>query len=172
MEQGLRELPLPLAFVRAGGFYENYLHGLQAGQGGTLPVFSAPTDRAIAMIATKDIGVQIAKLLTGSAWTGLRIVELGSMVAPDKVAEQLGDVLGRPVKAELVPRVAWVDALEHMGIPRGETWAFEEMNDAINSGWIHFGVDGTERVPATTTAREVFADAKKRPAEPGSSGGG
>src|SRR6202012_4671951 len=39
LEQGLRSLPSPVAFVRAGGFFENFLYGLQAAQGGTLPVF-------------------------------------------------------------------------------------------------------------------------------------
>ena len=37
-EQGLRSLPSPVASVRAGGFFENFLFGLQAAQGGTLPV--------------------------------------------------------------------------------------------------------------------------------------
>src|SRR5580692_2262663 len=45
LEQGLRSLPSPVAFVRAGGFFENFLFGLQAAQGGTLPVFYNPTNR-------------------------------------------------------------------------------------------------------------------------------
>jgi hypothetical protein len=36
LEQGFRSLPSPVAFVRAGGFFENFLFGLQAAQGGTL----------------------------------------------------------------------------------------------------------------------------------------
>src|SRR3982074_3120556 len=42
LEQGLRSLPSPVAFVRAGGFFENFLFGLQAAQGGKLPVFFTP----------------------------------------------------------------------------------------------------------------------------------
>ena len=34
-EQGFRSLPSPVAVVRAGGFFENFLFGLQAAQGGT-----------------------------------------------------------------------------------------------------------------------------------------
>jgi hypothetical protein len=30
LEQGFRSLPSPVAFVRAGGFFENFLFGLQA----------------------------------------------------------------------------------------------------------------------------------------------
>jgi len=56
LEEGLGNEPFPVAFVRAGSFYENYLFGLQAAQGGTLPIFYAPTERKLQMIATEDIG--------------------------------------------------------------------------------------------------------------------
>ena len=34
LEQGFRDLTSPIAFVRAGGFFENFLYGLQVAQGG------------------------------------------------------------------------------------------------------------------------------------------
>ncbi len=76
MEQALQDLPMPIAFVRAGSFFENYLFGLQAAQSGVLPSFYAPTERKLPMIATVDIGAEVAKLLT-TEWTGRRVVELG-----------------------------------------------------------------------------------------------
>ena len=42
LEQGFRDLTSPIAFVRAGGFFENFLYGLQVAQGGTLPVYYTP----------------------------------------------------------------------------------------------------------------------------------
>lgn len=159
IEDGLREVPVPVAFVRAGSFYENYLYGLQTGQGGTLPTFYAPTDRKLPMIATEDIGALVAKLLT-TDWSGRRVLELGSLVSPDELAAQLGEVLGREVNAQAVPREAWAAALEGMGLPKGGTWGYEEMIDAINSGWITFGVEGAERVEGSTTAKQVFAAAR------------
>lgn len=158
LEEGLRDLPIPIAFVRAGGFFENFLFGLQAAQGGTLPVFYSPTDRKLPMVATTDIGAEVAKLLT-SEWTGKRVIELGSLVSSDELAGALGKVLGRDVKAQSIPREAWAGALQQMGLPKGETWGFEEMNDGINSGWIGFGVEKTERVDGTTSAEQVFAAA-------------
>jgi uncharacterized protein YbjT (DUF2867 family) len=158
LEEGLRNEPFPVAFVRAGSFYENYLFGLQAAQGGTLPIFYAPTERRLPMIATEDIGAEVAKLLT-SEWTGKRFIELGSMVSSDELAIQLGEVLGRNVKAQAIPREAWADALQHMGLPAGGTWGYEEMIDGVNSGWIAFGVENTEHVEGTTSAKEVFAAA-------------
>jgi hypothetical protein len=46
-----------------------------------------------------------------------------------------------------------------MGMPAGSTWAFEEMVDGVNSGWIGLGVEGTERIEGTTSAKDVFAAA-------------
>src|SRR5690348_10634799 len=81
LEQGFRDLKLPIAYVRAGGFFENFLYGLQVAQGGTLPVYYNPTDRKSTMVATDDIGAEVATRLTGPAWSGQRFVELGSMVS-------------------------------------------------------------------------------------------
>ena len=44
LEQGFRNLTSPIAFVRAGGFFENFLYGLQVAQGGALPVYYNPTN--------------------------------------------------------------------------------------------------------------------------------
>ena len=158
LEEGLGDLPFPRAFVRAGGFFENYLFGLQAAQGGTLPLFYSPTDRKLPMVATEDIGAEVAKLLT-SEWTGKRVIELGSLVSSDELAAALGKVLGRDVKAQAIPREAWAGTLEYMGFPKGGTWAFEEMTEGVSSGWIGFGVEKTERVEGTTSAEQVFAAA-------------
>jgi hypothetical protein len=65
----------------------------------------------------------------------------------------------REVKAQAIPREAWSGALEQMGMPKGATWAYEEMIEAVNSGWIEFGVPATTRVEGTTSAKQVFASA-------------
>jgi uncharacterized protein YbjT (DUF2867 family) len=157
MEQAFRDLNFPIAFIRAGGFYENLLYGLQFAQGGTLPVFYAPTSKKTLMVATDDIGAEASKLLSDTAWTGVRTIELGSKVTTDQVATQLGDVIERGVKAQSVPRESWAAIMEQMGLPKGQTWAFEEMFDSLNSNLITFGVPGTETVEGKTSARDVFA---------------
>ena len=43
------------------------------------------------MVATNDIGAEVANLLTGPAWPGHRVIELGSMVSADEVAGQLAE---------------------------------------------------------------------------------
>ena len=161
LEQGFRSLPSPVAFVRAGGFFENFLFGLQAAQGGTLPVFYNPTNRKSTMVATNDIGAEVAKLLTGPAWSGHRVIELGSMASADEVAEQLGEVLKRDVKAFAVPRAGWAEAFEQFGVPKGHTGPAEEMFESVNAGWMDLGITGTEHVAGTTSARDVFAAAQQ-----------
>ena len=160
LEQGFRDLASPIAFVRAGGFFENFLYGLHVAQGGTLPVYYNPTSRKSTMVATNDIGAEVAALLIGPAWSGQRVVELGSMVSADDVAEQLGEVLGLDVKAFAVPRAGWAEAFEQFGIPKGHTGPAEEMFDAVNAGWMDLGVEGTEHVAGTTSARDVFEAAQ------------
>ena len=171
LEQGFRDLTSPIAFVRAGGFFENFLYGLQVAQSGTLPVYYNPTNRKSTMVATNDIGAEVATLLTGPAWSGQRVVELGSMVSADEVAAQLGEIMQRDVKAFAVPRAGWAAAFEQSGIPKGQSGPAEEMFEAVNAGWMDLGVQGTEHVTGTTRARDVFAAAQRavtttHPAEP------
>jgi uncharacterized protein YbjT (DUF2867 family) len=161
LEQGLRNLTSPIAFVRAGGFYENFLYGLHVAQSGTLPVYYNPTSRKSTMVATSDIGAEAATLLTGPAWSGHRVIELGSMVSADDVAAQLGEVLELDVKAFAVPRAGWAAAFEQFGVPKGQTGPAEAMFEAVNSGWMDLGGQGAEHVAGTTPARDVFAAAQR-----------
>jgi uncharacterized protein YbjT (DUF2867 family) len=161
LERGLSGLTLPIAYVRAGGFFENFLYGLHVAQGGTLPVYYDPTNRKSTMVATDDIGAEIATLLSGPAWSGRRVIELGSMVSADDVAAQLGEVMKLDVKAFAVPRAGWPAAFEQMGVPKGQTGAAEAMFEAVNAGWMDLGVEGTEHVAGTTSARAVFSAAQK-----------
>ncbi|RDS81365.1 NmrA family NAD(P)-binding protein [Dyella psychrodurans] len=161
LEHGFRDLKLPIAYARAGGFFENFLYGLHTAQGGTLPVFYNPTNRKSTMVATNDIGSEIATLLSGPAWSGHRIIELGSMVSADEVAAQLGEVMKLDVKAVAVPRAGWPGAFEQFGIPKGGSGPAEAMYDAVNAGGMDLGIEGTEHLPGATSARDVFAAAQK-----------
>ena len=113
------------------------------------------------MVATSDIGAEAATLLTGPAWPGQRVVELGSMVSADQVAEQLGEVLKLDVKAFAIPRAGWAEAFEQFGIPKGQTGPAEKMFESVNAGWMDLGITGTEHVTGTTSARDVFAAAQE-----------
>jgi uncharacterized protein YbjT (DUF2867 family) len=161
LEQGFKDLTVPIAYVRAGGFLENFLYGLHVAGSGALPVYYNPTNRKSTMVATNDIGAEVATLLGGPAWSGHRVIELGSMVSADEVAAQLGEVMKLDVKAFAVPRAEWPAAFEQFGIPKGKTGPAEAMFEAVNAGWMDLGVNGTEHVAGTTSPRDVFSAAWK-----------
>jgi uncharacterized protein YbjT (DUF2867 family) len=161
LEQGFSDLKLPVALVRAGGFFENFLYGLHVARGGALPVFYNPTDRKSTMVAADDIGAEVARLLSGPAWSGNRVIELGSMVSADEIAAQLGEVMEVDVKAFVVPRAEWPAAFQQFGIPKGQSGPAETMYEAVNAGGMDLGVEGTESVAGTTPPREVFSAARK-----------
>ena len=161
MEEALRDLPMPTAFVRAGSFLENYTYGLAAAaSSGWFDTFRTPTNRPVPMIATTDIGEQIAQLLV-AGWDGRKIIELGSPRSPDELAQAMSEVLGKPVRARAISRERWKFVLEAQGMPSGSTGPFEEMEDSFNAGWIDFGVAGTESVAGKTMPAEVFTKAGK-----------
>ncbi len=161
MEEALGNLPFPTAIVRAGGFFENYVGGLGAAAAtGVYHSFFQPVERPFPMIATADIGSEVARLLV-EGWDGKKIVELGSPVSADDLARAMEEVLHKPVKAQAIPREQWAVTMEGFGMAPGTTGLYEEMLDGFNSDWIAFGVPGTEPVAGTTTAAQVFAAAAR-----------
>lgn len=159
LEEGLKDMPMPVAFLRAGSFLENYV-GLMsaAAHSGVFHTFYTPTDRPVPMIALEDICKSAVRLLV-EGWRGKKILELGSPVSADELASAMGVVLGRRVTAQAIPRSQWEATLASFGMTSGAE-AYMEMTDGLNSGWIAFGVPGTEAVAATVTAAEVFTRAK------------
>lgn len=156
LEQALTDAAFPVAVIRAGSFLENYAFGLaRTAETGVFDTFLTPTDRAVPMVATADIGREIARRLT-NGWSGHQVVELGSPLSPDDLAQAMTDVLARPVQARSIPRDQWPVALQAMGLAPGTSSAYEEMQDGFNSGWIRFGIAGTSAVAASTTPAEVF----------------
>lgn len=156
LEEGVGNLDIPTAILRPGGFYENFATAVEpARQSGLLFSFYQPVDRKILSVASADIGVEVARLLT-TEWTGKRILELGNETAPSEIAAGLAEALDRDVVAQAIPREHWPATLQQCGMPAEFTWALEEMVDAINSGHIHNNVPGTEKVPGSTSPAVFF----------------
>jgi uncharacterized protein YbjT (DUF2867 family) len=144
MEGALADLPLPLTILRPAWFLENAEWDVATARDeGVVRGFLQPLDRAIPMVATADIGRVGADLLQ-APWTGRRIVELEGprAVSPDDIAAAFSRVLGRPVRAEAVPRETWGGLFRAQGMvdpgPR------IQMLDGFNEGWLTFEGETTK----------------------------
>jgi uncharacterized protein YbjT (DUF2867 family) len=138
IEAALGDLPLPITFLRPGWFMENASWDVApARDNGVIPSFLQPLDKPVPMVATADIGRVAAELLQES-WSGPRVVELEGphRVTPNEIAATFARLLGRPVRAEAVPRETWISLFQSQGMKNPEPRA--RMVDGFNEGWIEF----------------------------------
>ena len=76
LEESFSSLPVPGAFLRAGWFMENSVWDVPtAREQGKLFSYLQPLDHAFPLVATHDIGLLGADILTQS-WTGNRYIEV------------------------------------------------------------------------------------------------
>jgi len=117
-----------------------------------------PLDRKFSLVATADIGKAGADVL-GQEWKGARYIEVAGpgQYSPNDLARAFSSALGRKIEAVAVPREKWTEFFLGQGMPEGRTESRAEMVDGFNSGWIHFGVPGTEQVTGTTSLSSVIA---------------
>ncbi|HUB24291.1 MAG TPA: NmrA family NAD(P)-binding protein, partial [Tepidisphaeraceae bacterium] len=141
LEQSLSELAMPVAFLRAAWFIDNAAWDIEsAKRGGVISSFLQPLNKTWPMVATADVGRVAAELLEQS-WTGRKIVELEGprRISPNDIAATFANLLGRPVRAEAVPRDAWA------GLFADRAGGYVEpriaMLDGFNEGWICFESD-------------------------------
>jgi uncharacterized protein YbjT (DUF2867 family) len=138
MEQALRDLPMPVTFLRPGWFLENAAWDVApARDKGVIPSFLQPLDKAAPMVATADVGRVAAQLLQQTS-SRVRVVELEGprRVTPNDIAATFARIVGHPVIAEVVGRDTWEALFRSQGmkdpLPR------MRMLDGFNEGWIAF----------------------------------
>jgi NAD(P)H dehydrogenase (quinone) len=161
VEQGLSELPFPIAFLRAAWFMENSQWDVAPARAGAMPCFLQPIEKAVPMIATADIGKLAANLLQES-WTGRRIVELESRhrVTPIEIAAAFAKILDHEVRTEVVAHDTWHDLFVGQGMKNPTPRI--QMLDGFNEGWIAFERDGTEYVLGETPFETVATELVRR----------
>ena len=156
IERSLSDLSVPITFLRPAWFMENCRWDVaSAREKGAIPSLLQPLDKPVSMVATADIG-KLAAALLQEPWSGHRIVELEGPrpVTPDEIAATFTKVLGRPVRAQIVPRDSWEGLFSSQGmknpLPR------IQMLDGFNEGWIEFerGEAGSQK--GTTSLESVL----------------
>src|SRR4030095_15826693 len=76
MEQELRELRIPVTFLRPAWFMDNFAWDVASAQdSGVIASFLQPLDKPFPMIATADVG-RVAAELIQEDWNGCRVVEV------------------------------------------------------------------------------------------------
>jgi NAD(P)H dehydrogenase (quinone) len=138
IEQSLREVALPITFLRPAWFMENCSWDVPAAkEKGVFSSFLQPLDKPVPMVATRDIGRVAAQLLQ-EKWSGHRIVELEwqHRVTPNEIAATFTRLLNRAVKAETVPRETWEPLFRSQGMKNPMPRI--QMLDGFNEGWIEF----------------------------------
>jgi uncharacterized protein YbjT (DUF2867 family) len=159
LEQALGSLPMPVAFLRAAWFIENFAWDVAAAREepvGVLPSFLQPLDRKVPMVATADIGRVAADMLQ-QQWQGKRIVELEGpqRLSPNDIAAGFARVLGKPVRAQAVPCGEWESLFLAQGMKNPTPRM--RMLDGFNEGWIEF-----EAGPAWSCKGQVALDSVLR----------
>ena len=157
LEQQLSALPIPSAFLRAGWFMENSAWDVDSARQGQLFTFLQPADHQFPLVATQDIGSTAADILLQS-WTGSRYIEVAGprKYSPRELADIFAGIFGRKVETIVVPREKWQETFVAQGMPPDRTAPRIAMLDGFNSGWIDFGVPGTEHVTGATELKTVL----------------
>jgi uncharacterized protein YbjT (DUF2867 family) len=157
LERSLSELPMPIAFLRPAWFMENAAADIQSARsGGVIRSYLQPLDRPIPMIAAEDVGRTAAALLQ-EIWKGIRVVELeaAARVTPIAIAAAFAKALGRPVRAEAMPRTRWEEIFRGAGmnnpLPR------IQMVDGFNEGWIDFPDQGASARKGEISLEQAIA---------------
>ena len=147
---------IPVTFVRAAYFIENWGAVLGAvKQDSVLPSF-LPAAVPLPMVATADIGATVAQALLDGP-RGKRIIELRSVDAsPNDVAQALSSLLGREIKVVTPPLDAVVPTFTSFGISEAVAKLFREMYEGIASGHVTWSGAGTEAVKGKTSLDDTL----------------
>jgi NAD(P)H dehydrogenase (quinone) len=156
LEAALVDLPSRTAIVRAAWFMDNAAGDLADARRGVIRSHLQPTDRAIPMVASCDVGQCAADLLLAADMPAIVELEATDRVSPDQIAAAFSRALGHDVRAEPVARDGWEAEFRAAGMtnPLPRT----QMIDGFNQGWIDFANRGAGARKATTTIEQVIAD--------------
>ncbi|MDR6805901.1 uncharacterized protein YbjT (DUF2867 family) [Dyadobacter sp. BE34] len=162
LEHAFDGIGVSRVFIRPAYYFSNWLNYLEpAKKNGVLPTFF-PIDLKIPMICPSDVGHFAAEVLTNGDHD-MTIYELygpRSYSSAD-VAKAFGEVLGKEVKAQQIPRKDWDKTLDSIGFSADGVRNFIEMTEAVISGKSMPDSKGTVRAQADTTLEAYLEEAVK-----------
>jgi uncharacterized protein YbjT (DUF2867 family) len=163
LENIFGDLAIPVAFLRAAGFMENW-NGVAtvAAEKGILPSFYSPLDRKLPMVSAVDIGRAAAEVSTED-WTSKRIIELygAADYSPNDVAAAFATALKRDVQAVAIPESEWQATIASFGFSPAFSNSYSEMMRGFNAGHIVFENSSTGTRRGQTTIEAFAAETAK-----------
>jgi len=138
-------------FLRAAYFMENVLNfAYPIKHDGVLPVFGGGEAYPFPMVATRDIGHVAAEALlappSAHAWIELSGPKEYSYV---EAAAEASAIVGREVKATVLPIDAMVPTLTSIGLSPNVAGLYREMTEAAGKGLVMFEGKGSQRGKVT-----------------------
>ena len=145
--------------LRPGYFMENTLMQVGSIKESSAMFTTFKGDTRIPMIATADIAAAAAELLINPNWEGEKIVELqgAADISYDEVAEQLTEVLGKPVTHMTISNEQLKEGLAQMGASAHMGDLLAELSEGVESGHVAFHQPRDAKTSTATNYR-MFAE--------------
>ena len=166
VEEALNATGADVRHLRPGFFMENFMAQLEPIRHAGAVFFPAPPATRQPMIATRDIAARAAELLFDRSWTGKEVVGLHGPedLTYAEAAATLGDVLGRPVEAQEVPREAVEEQMRGLGATDAWARSLGELYSRIGRAPYFDGAEPRAPDSTTPTTLADFARTSIRPA--------
>ncbi|MFG2141518.1 NmrA family NAD(P)-binding protein [Streptomyces sp. NPDC048650] len=135
-------------------FMENLLNQVEAIKTQGMFFMANTAERPLATVATRDIAAAAANLLLDPSWTGQGTVPvIGDTLSPNAMAQDLSEVLERPVAFQQVDEQAYKATMMQYGMSDAWAQGLVDMATAQNDG-IYDAEQQALTTPAPTDFRQ------------------
>ncbi|BAV99727.1 NmrA family NAD(P)-binding protein [Lysobacter enzymogenes] len=135
MERALESQPIPCSVIRAAYYMSNWDAALASARERGVVTSFLPASFHLPMVATRDLGLAAAELMTAPASESVvRYAEGPRRYSPEDVAACFASALGRDVRVEQVPRERWVEGFREQGFSQAAAESYAAMTAATVDG--------------------------------------
>lgn len=153
-ERRLEETGTKLTTLRPGSFMENVASSIEPARHQGIYASFFPPDLTMPMIATRDIGAEVAVAMLTPPASSQVVDIVGPPYSAVDAANQIGERLGKELQIVTIPPEGWVDALTQSGIPQHFAELYAEMYTGLSKGMAQ--PTGDRLVEGTTTLDTVL----------------
>lgn len=165
VERAWQEALPDVVLLRAGFFMENYLRDVETIVRDGALYSAIPAGKAVPVVATRDIAEKAVRYLTDRSWHGHHSVGVHGPedLAGTRVAEILGEALGRPLRYVEVTLDQARQGMLQAGFPDFAADAYTALYRGVVEGTMETAEPRTANTTTPTTLA-TFADEELKPA--------